>query len=155
MDGSLAVRDRRAAPREGVLRRARLLVGDAVHDCIMLDSSEGGARVRLGTLVSLPAKVELHMAGGARRTASPRWSRGMDVGLSFDAETGTLGAAESDLAWAAYEQLRDGRLDPAMRLLRDATFFGDDSLRRAATEAEAARDRLEAMLRARARQAHA
>ena len=153
MDGSLVLQDRRRSPRESVLRRAQLMVGDALHDCVVLDTSDGGARVRLSGFVALPDRLQLRFAGGTRREARRCWGRGMDVGLQFLAEGEALGQAQGELAWSAYEQLRDGRLDQALRLLRSAAFFDDDSLRRAAAGAEAAQQHLEALLRARAQAA--
>lgn len=153
MDGSLAIQERRRSPRDSVLRRAQLVIGDALHDCIVLDTSDGGARVRLAAFIPLPDRLQLHFAGGTRREARRCWGRGMELGLQFLAEGEALGRAQAELAWSAYEQLRDGRFDQALRLLRGAAFFDDDSLRRAATGAEAALQHLETVLRARAQSA--
>jgi hypothetical protein len=142
--------ERRRSTRQTVLKRATLIAGEQVYDCVVLDSSATGARVSTGAVVPLPDRVELRFPSGASLQAAIRWSRGAEIGLEFMAEGASLRDQAAELAWSAYEQLRDGRLDKAMRVLRAENFFDDPALRVAALEAEEAYARLEAALRQRA-----
>jgi hypothetical protein len=142
--------ERRRSARQSVLKRANLIAGEQVYDCVVLDSSASGARVSTGSFVSLPDGVELRFPSGASLQAAIRWSRGAEIGLEFVAEGASLRDQAAELAWSSYEQLRDGRLDKAVRILRTENFFDDPTLRVAALEAEEAYARLEAALRQRA-----
>lgn len=145
--------NKRRAPRSTVLKRAQIVAGDAVFDCIVVDISESGARVRTATVVPVPERVVLRFAGGTSTPAIRRWTRGVEIGFEFVAGAALRGAA-AQRAWAAYESLRDGRMEEAIRLLRAERFFDDEALRQAAEAAEAARARLEAVLRERAQGGH-
>jgi hypothetical protein len=150
MNLSVKASERRRSTRQTVLKRANLIAGEQVYDCVVLDSSATGARVSTGSVVPLPDRIELRFPSGASLPAVIRWSRGAEIGLEFMAEGATLRDQAAELAWAAYEQLRDGRLDKAMRMLRTENFFDDPALRAAAVEAEEAYNRLESVLRQRA-----
>jgi hypothetical protein len=145
--------ERRRAPRLGALKRAKLVAGDTILDCVVLNSSERGARVRVAQPVVPPERLELHFAAGGVFPARRRWVRGLEIGLEFIGE-GALRREAAELAWAAYEALRDGQLEEAMRRLRAVRFFDDEILREAAEAAEAARARLETLLRERAQRPH-
>lgn len=140
--------DRRRSRRDSVLKRAQIVSGGVLHDCIVLDSSAAGARLRCGTPLPLPPQVELRYAGGAAVPAVVRWCRGTDVGVEFVQEGRRLRRDTAERAWSAYEALRDGQLDKAVRLLRAEGFFDDETLREAVAAAEAARQRLEDAIRA-------
>jgi hypothetical protein len=150
MDPAGLAQDRRRANRRGVLKRAELVAGNAVFDCIVLDSSESGARVRIEAAMPLPEHVQLRLAGGVSVPAVSRWGVGTELGLEFGHQEPQLNRAAAERAWTAYEAVRAGRLDAALRLLRTDKFFDDEALRRAAEEADAARARLEQLLRERA-----
>lgn len=64
--------DRRQTPRRRLLRRAQIVFrnGYAVIDCIVLDLSEGGARLKLGNLLALPNRFELRMENAPPQIAS-------------------------------------------------------------------------------------
>ncbi|GGG24744.1 hypothetical protein GCM10010964_10950 [Caldovatus sediminis] len=153
MPGTRAGGERRRAPRLGVLKRAKIVAGDAIFDCVVLNSGERGARVRVAQPVVPPERVELHFAGGGVFPARRRWVRGLEIGLEFVGEA-TLRREAAELAWVAYEALRDGRLQEAMQRLCAVRFFDDEALREAAEAAEAACARLEALLRERAQRRH-
>jgi hypothetical protein len=150
MNLSIKGSERRRSSRQSVLKRANIVAGEQVYDCVVLDSSAMGARVSTGSFVPLPEQVELRFPSGASLQAAIRWSRGAELGLEFASEGASLRDQAAELAWSAYEQLRDGRLDRAMRVLRAENFFDDPALRAAAVEAEEAYARLEAALRQRA-----
>jgi hypothetical protein len=150
MNLSIKGSDQRRSARHSVVKRANIIAGEQVYDCVVLDSSPLGARVSTGSFVPLPAQVELRFPSGASLQASIRWSRGAELGLEFASEGASPRDQAAELAWSAYGQLRDGRLDAAMRVLRAENFFDDAALRAAAVEAEEAYARLEAALRQRA-----
>ena len=55
---------RRRDARTGVLKRAKIAFGRTVIDCIVLDISPGGARVRTDVTVTIPEQVILRFSGG-------------------------------------------------------------------------------------------
>lgn len=142
--------NRRRAPRAGMLKRAQILAGEAVFDCVVLDGSAGGARVQLETPTALPEHVKLRFSGGVVAPAVQRWRNGVQSGLELLEEGRQLNGVQAEQAWAAYEALRDGQFDRALRLLRQDHFYEDGALREAAEAAASARDKLEAALRLRA-----
>ncbi len=144
--------NRRRAPRASMLKRAQILAGEAVYDCVVLDGSAGGARIQLETPTALPETVKIRFVGGVAAPAIQRWRNGAQSGLELLEEGRQLSRLQAQQAWTAYEALRDGQLDRAVRLLRQDHFFDDEALREAAEAAEAARNRLEAALRLRAQE---
>ena len=77
--------DRRRFPRAHVLRRAKIVFrrGNSAIDCVVLDLSAGGARIRIGTWLGMPDRFELRIENGPARTAAVRF-RGVDLaGLEF------------------------------------------------------------------------
>ncbi len=142
--------NRRRSPRASMLKRAQVVAGEAVYDCVVLDGSADGVRVQFEVPVPLPDKVELRFRGGVAAPARQRWGNGAEWGLELLEDGRRLSASQAEKAWAAYEALRDGRLDQACRMLRQDHYFEDEALREAAEAAEAARNRLEAALRGRA-----
>jgi len=142
--------NRRRSPRTGMLKRAQILAGESVYDCVVLDGSAGGARVQLETPTALPDKVKIRFIGGIAAPALQRWGNGAQWGLELLEEGRQLNRVQAQQAWTAYEALRDGQLDRAVRLLRQDHFYEDEALREAAEAAEAARNKLEAALRLRA-----
>lgn len=144
--------NRRRTPRASMLKRAQILAGEAIYDCVVLDGSAGGARVELETPTALPERVKLRFVGGVAAPAIQRWRNGTQSGLELLEEGRQLSPVEAERAWTAYEALRDGQLDRALRLLRQDHFYDDEALRDAAEAAEAARTRLEAALRLRAQE---
>ena len=133
-------REVRRARREGVIWGARLDTGAAVLDCIVLDISARGARLRFGAPVAVPERVTLHLRDGRRFEARRCWSHGTLAGLEFLAPGAALQADEAIArrARAALEALH--RAGPAawLPMLREERFFGDDALRQAAEAAEIA-----------------
>ena len=58
--------DRRQSQRKRVLRRGRIVFrnGYSVIDCVVLDLSEGGARLKLNDWLGLPTSFELRIENG-------------------------------------------------------------------------------------------
>ncbi|WP_372619646.1 PilZ domain-containing protein [Falsiroseomonas sp.] len=139
--------ERRRLPRSSVLRRAQVLFANTLHDCLVLDTSEGGARIQTATPISLPGRLVLRLSDGQAITASRAWSRGTDAGLEFAAEERGLGPDTAARLMAVEDSLKGGKFDLAVRQLRAARFFDDPEIRDAAEEAEGARMRLASVLR--------
>ena len=78
-----AVESKRLAIREGVLKSAQIIFGQSVVDCLVLDVSEAGARVRTASITPIPDQVTLRFRGGATFPAVRRWTRGMEIGFSL------------------------------------------------------------------------
>lgn len=77
--------DRRQSPRRRLLRRAQVVFrnGYSVLDCIVLDLSEGGARLKLTNWNVLPNRFELRMENSPPQIASV-CHRGPDMtGIQF------------------------------------------------------------------------
>ncbi|HEV7263629.1 MAG TPA: PilZ domain-containing protein [Falsiroseomonas sp.] len=139
--------ERRRLPRSSVLHRAQVLFANTLHDCLVLDTSEGGARIQTATPISLPGRLVLRLSDGQAITVSRAWSRGSDAGLEFAAEDRGLGPDTAARLMAIEELLKAGKFDLAVRQLRAARFLDDPGIRDAAEEAEGARMRLAGVLR--------
>jgi PilZ domain-containing protein len=77
--------DRRQFPRAHVLRRARIVYrrGYSTIDCVVLDLSSGGARLRVGTWLGLPDSFELRIENGPARDARVRYREMELTGVEF------------------------------------------------------------------------
>jgi hypothetical protein len=64
-----------------MFRPAHIVTEDAVHDCVLLDSSPGGAQVYLIASAELPDLVTLSLPGGESRAMRRRWQRGSHIGF--------------------------------------------------------------------------
>ena len=60
------VEERRSTERRRVLRRGKIVFrkGHSVIDCILLDLSDGGARLRAPGLIAIPERFELRIENG-------------------------------------------------------------------------------------------
>ena len=77
--------ERRQHERAHVLRRARIVYsrGWSILDCVVLDLSSGGARIKVAAMLGLPERFELRIDSGPGREAVVRY-RGADVtGVEF------------------------------------------------------------------------
>lgn len=77
--------ERRRHERERVLRRARIVYrrGWSSLDCVVLDLSSGGARLRVGGLLGFPERFELRIDGGPVREAVVRHRAAGVSGVEF------------------------------------------------------------------------
>ena len=77
--------ERRRHERERVLRRARIVYrrGWSSLDCVVLDLSSGGARIRVGGLLGFPERFELRIDGGPVREAVVRHRAAGVSGVEF------------------------------------------------------------------------
>lgn len=106
----MAVEESRLAARQGVLKGAKIVLGaSTVIDCVVLNLSSRGARVRLSAMMALPPQVTLCFRAGAAFTASQRWARAQEIGLEFIGPASLT--ARAAVAAAEIAQALD-RLDP-------------------------------------------
>ena len=140
---------KRLAARETVLKSGQIVFRDIVVDCVILDISAEGARVRTAVMVPVPERVTLRLRGGAMCPAVRRWARGTEIGLAFSGSV-SLAQERAQEALMICKALQDEGLGEALRRLRAVNFFDDPELQDAAEEAEAAKAKLEAALKARA-----
>jgi len=113
--------------RANVLKRAKIVFGDAVLDCTVLDLSSSGARLLLGTPASLSGDFALHMPGGIIHAARLSWLRGREIGLEFIGGP-KLALVAARLAGASAEALRGIAPDRILNGLRDHRYFDDPVL---------------------------
>lgn len=80
------VDDRRTHRRARVLRRAKVVFsrGYAALDCVVLDISPGGARLKLASLLGVPDRFELRLDGGPVHAASVRYRTADATGICFE-----------------------------------------------------------------------
>ncbi len=139
----------RAYKRESVLKGAQIMFGASVVDCVVVNISGGGARVRTGSVVPVPEHVVLRMNGGVMQPAQRRWTMGTLIGFQFTTAP-ALDEDSVDFAHAACDILNTRGLSAALIMLRERRFFDDAELRDAAESAEEAKARFAALLKARA-----
>jgi PilZ domain len=77
--------DRRQFQRAHVLRRGRIVFrrGHSSIDCVVLDLSAGGARLRVGEWLGLPERFELRIESGPAREAEVRFRDMGMTGIEF------------------------------------------------------------------------
>jgi hypothetical protein len=80
----MAVEQRHHA-RAHVLRRGRIVFrrGYAAIDCVVLDVSPEGARLRVGAWLDLPERFELRIESGGTHEARVRYRRLEEIGVQF------------------------------------------------------------------------
>ncbi|WP_299130432.1 PilZ domain-containing protein [uncultured Amaricoccus sp.] len=79
------VPERRKNPRTRMLRRGRILYrrGHGAIDCVILDLSDGGARLALNGLTRLPGAFELRLESGASFPAAVSYRQADAIGVQF------------------------------------------------------------------------
>jgi PilZ domain len=77
--------DRRRYSRRMLLRRAKIVLKDgrSALDCVILDFSEGGARVKIDDWLLVPARFELRTEIGTTHIAEVRYRALATAGLEF------------------------------------------------------------------------
>jgi hypothetical protein len=141
--------ERRVAPRQPVIRSARIRVGQgagqAVFECLVLDESPTGVLVDFGSVLPLPDEVSVHFVSGGSYLARRRWAMGTKAGFEFCGEQ--LVSREVAERMRKLAGILESQGVPAtVRTLRAARFFDHAALRTAAEEAEVAYLRFAALL---------
>ena len=77
--------ERRQHPRSHVLRRARIVFrrGFSTLDCVVLDLSPGGARLKVGEWLGLPDRFELRIDNGPTHEVEVRHRSMQMTGVQF------------------------------------------------------------------------
>lgn len=87
--------ERRGGDRKPVQTRAKCFLEhlNASVECLVLDVSRGGARLRVSDSLVLPDEFDLLMSyEGERKRVRLRWRRQMDIGVEFIKRSGTATA---------------------------------------------------------------
>jgi hypothetical protein len=128
---------RREQAREGVLKAAKLLYGNTVVDCVVLDISERGARIRTSAMMALPKEVALCFRSGAAFRAELRWARAQEAGLEFTGPA-ALSARKAADAAGFRQGLQASGFARVIEALGTARHFDDPGLAHVAAAAKAA-----------------
>lgn len=141
--------EKRDGKRQSVLKKAKLIWGNSVVDCLVLEQSDAGVRVSMFIPMHVPEQVVIHLGGGAVRPATQRWTHGTEIGFEFGgiAKLDAVGANE---ARAILVDLCEVGLNDIIARLAAVRYFDDAELSSTALTAQAALQRLEAALRRRA-----
>ena len=77
--------EQRQFRRSHVLRRARIVFrsGYSAIDCVVLDLSTGGARLKVSEWMALPDRFELRIENGPARDAEVRYRARETTGIRF------------------------------------------------------------------------
>lgn len=146
--------EQRRTARSRVLKGGQIIFDSIVYDCIVLDISISGARVRFHMPVPIPEIVTLRLRDGSTYPARRCWARGSEIGLAFTGSPVASGdQGHSRRAWEALEALRGANPAGCVDILRDERYFGDETLRHAAEAAEDAYTRLAEALKPHAEKA--
>src|SRR4051794_15162116 len=76
--------EKRHVRRGGGLRGVRVVFEQNAVDCVVLDVSPTGARIRIPRDLILPEQVTLRFQRGEVVLARRRWQRARQVGLAFE-----------------------------------------------------------------------
>jgi len=79
--------NRRNASRSRALKSAKLIYGAGfnatVIDCLLIEMSEGGARVETAIMMQVPETLSLRLGDNTERQVRRRWALGNEIGLEF------------------------------------------------------------------------
>lgn len=77
--------ERRRYPRKHLLRRGRIVFrnGHSVVDCIVMDMSDGGARLKMAEWLGVPPTFELRIENGPSLDAEVRYRDMEHTGVAF------------------------------------------------------------------------
>jgi len=80
--------EKRQVSRMGVLKRAKILLGEpgraeSVIDCVVVNTSPTGIRVRTAIIAPTPEWVTLEFPDGTAVRARRIWARGLEMGFDL------------------------------------------------------------------------
>lgn len=147
MSDAITKVDNRRSRRRQVLKTGQIILGFAgsTIDCLIVDETSQGVGIETAVMTDLPERLRLKIAGGAAFDAIRRWSIGSRVGVEFVGPK-IPGDAASRQKKDVLMALKSQGAQAAALMLRDLDYFKDADLRTAMEEAEAAYQRLAAML---------
>ena len=76
--------NKRSYPREPVRVKARLMVDDQWHDCVITNSSSAGVRLYLRMSVATGKAVRIQIADYGQYDATVVWCGGDETGLKLE-----------------------------------------------------------------------
>ena len=82
----MCIRDRRGGERKPVYKKAKFFLDhlNASVECIVLDVSRSGARLRVDDNLALPDEFDLLLSyQGERQRVRVRWRRQKELGVEF------------------------------------------------------------------------
>jgi hypothetical protein len=132
------------------MKGAVLVTDDGVFDCVVLEISNTGARVRTLQPVEMAGAVTLKLTGGPRYSATRRWAEGLEMGLWIEEDVSEMDA-KAMMAWRVYEDVRMLSIRQSIGLMKAVDFFGDAKMRAEAERVEEGLRKLECDLANRAR----
>jgi len=139
---------RRREERYRVIKGAKIIFGETVIDCLVLNISRSGACIKTLSEVAVPEYVILSFPNGGSFRAQRRWSKDREVGFLLTGPA-PLSGAHRLLAISARDALSINNPKKPISTLRAEGFFNDPALAAAADEVEAAFGRLLAILQER------
>lgn len=83
MTSGTAPVERRASPRQGVLRHATIVFHGRTIPCNLVDESETGARLANGDIASYPPEFALHLEGDYPRKCRIVWRSPAEMGVQY------------------------------------------------------------------------
>lgn len=77
--------EKRANPRQRTLKGARIVFNDksSTLDCVVRNLSEGGARLKVASVVGIPDSFSLRFEDGRSFECRVVWRRGEELGVEF------------------------------------------------------------------------
>ena len=90
--------DKRSYPREPARAKARLLVDDQWHDCVITNISSTGGRLYLRMSVATGKAVRIEVAEFGQYDATVVWCDGDETGLKFEHEPAEIAGMLTALA---------------------------------------------------------
>lgn len=102
--------NKRQIARAAVLQKVKVIFADSTYadsviDCLVVDRSQDGVRVRTAVAVTVPEWVTLKFSDGATFRARRRWVRGVEIGFELAATDGT-GLLDAMIAGLTHDQRR-------------------------------------------------
>ena len=77
--------ERRSGERSRAVKGAVIRSDEGLVECVVRNLSSKGARLAFANVAAVPAQFQRKVGpSGAWRTATVRWRRGDEVGVSFD-----------------------------------------------------------------------
>ena len=129
--------DRRRLPRERILQRAEILIGNGVHACILLDLTPRGARLELPVTLIVPDRFTLRFADGRQAVCERRWAVGRRVGVEI-LHAEALAGSLTERAAAILRLAESAPAERTFAALRAEHFLHNPSVADSCWQAEAA-----------------
>jgi hypothetical protein len=108
--------NRRKWPRRPMLKNGRIhLGGGYVLPCLVLNVSEGGAKLQTQSVAACPDRFEIEIGTEAQRPCKVTWRSGETIGVEFVAQTVEAGVANGQAPAGDSKERRASRRSPMLR----------------------------------------